>query len=325
MGARPILIVDGDPHHGVVRFAGQLAQAVRDADGGAGAHRAPPALGPVHLHFTDRLWGATPARAAARIEALAHHRSVTVTLHDVPQPSDGDARLPARIDGYRRVAAAASGVVVSSAHEVALLREMGIVTAGAGPAVIPLPIIDPVAPTGAPAPRREIGLLGFFYPGKGHAEAVRAVAELTTAAHPAVVNLGAVSPGHQAELDALADEAQRLGVRFSATGWLDEAKLRDRARAVAVPLAAHLHISASGSIGSWIAAGRRPLVADSRYARELEDLRPGTITRYDPARLGAAIAGALAGRTPTWRDPGTSTRPHLADSAQAYLRWWRQR
>jgi hypothetical protein len=325
MGDRPILIVDGDPRHGVVRYAGQLAAAVRDADGGEGARRAPPVSGSIHLHFTDRLWGATPARAAARIEALAHHLTVTVTLHDVPQPSDGPPRLPARIDAYRRVVGAVAGVVVSSEHEAALLREMQITSASTDIAVVPLPIIDPVAPAGAPAPRREVGLLGFFYPGKGHAEAVRAVAGLAMTAHPAVVNLGAVSPGHEAELDALTEDARRLGVVLSTTGWLDEAQLRDRARAVAVPLAAHQHVSASGSIGSWIAAGRRPLVADSRYAQELDALRPSTITRYDPARLGAAIAGVLTGKIPTWLESGTSTRPDLRDTAQAYLRWWRDR
>ena len=325
MADRPVLIVDGDPRDGVVRFAGQLAGAVRDADGGEGPRHAPPVSGSVHLHFTDRLWGSSPARAAARIEALSHHLTVTVTLHDVPQPSDGAQRLPARVDGYRRVVAAAAGVVVSSEHEAALLREMDIIPAGAAIAVIPLPIIDPVAPTGGPAPRREVGLLGFFYPGKGHAEAVRAVAGLAMSAHPAVVNLGAVSPGHEAELEQLADEARRLGVAFTATGWLDEAQLRERARAVAVPLAAHQHVSASGSIGSWISAGRRPLVADSRYARELDGLRPGTITRYDPAHLGAALAGVLTGRIPTWLEPGTDTGPDLRDTARAYLGWWQDR
>ena len=94
---------------------------------------------------------------------------------------------------------------------------------------------------------------------------------------------------------------------------------------MAVPLAAHRHISASGSIGSWVAAGRRPLVADSRYAQELEQLRPGTITRYDPARLGTAIAAVLTGRVPTWLEPGTPTEPHLGDTARAYLRWWSRR
>jgi hypothetical protein len=325
MAARPRLVVGGDPRHGVVRFAGQLAGAVRDVDGGEGAIRTLPTSGSVHLQFTDRLWGQSPAQAASRIEHLADHLTVTVTLHDVPQPSDGPARLPARIDGYRRVVACTAGVVCSSHHEAALLKEQGVIVAGADAAVIPLPIIDPVAPGDAPAPRQEVGLLGFFYPGKGHAEAVRAVAALDVAAHPAVVALGAVSPGHEAELAGLAGDARHLGVVFTATGWLEELALRDRAREVAVPLAAHRHISSSGSIGSWIAAGRRPLVADSRYARELDGLRPGTITRYDPQRLTEAIGSVLAGRTATWLQPGTATAPHLTDTARAYLNWWRDR
>jgi hypothetical protein len=298
---------------------------VHAADGGEGPICRVPSSGSAHLHFTDRLWGQTPDRAAARIESLARHLALTVTLHDVPQPSDGDERLPARVDSYRRVVTAAAGVVCNSRHEAALLREMGVTAAAADVEVIPLPIIDPVAPTGTPAPRREVGLLGFFYPGKGHAEAVRAVAGLDLSAPPTVIALGAVSRGHEAELTALTDDAARLGVAFTATGWLDEAQLRDRARAVAVPLAAHRHISASGSIGSWVAAGRRPLVADSRYARELELLRPGTITRYDPAHLGAAITGVLTGQISTWLERGTTTAPHLRDTAGAYLRWWARR
>jgi hypothetical protein len=137
--------------------------------------------------------------------------------------------------------------------------------------------------------------------------------------------LGAPAPGHESDLDALSALAHRRGVEFAASGWLDEAELAQRARTAAVPLAAHTHLSASGSINTWIALGRRPLVVDSRYAREIDALRPGTIRIYDPAALPGAIADAVADPAQTWLAAGTDTRPHLPDVARRYLDWWAAR
>ena len=326
MSRRPALIVHGDPRHGVALYARQLAGAVRELAGGPAATATPPPRGAAHLHFTDRLWGENPEDAAARISRLANDLTLTVTLHDVPQASDGAGRLPARVACYRRIVDSAAGVVCNSHHEVALLREVGVIDDGPDPAVIPLPIIlgPGPGPTAAP-PHPEVALLGFVYPGKGHAEAVAAVAGITAAARPEVVALGGAAPGHEAEPATLAAVAAGRGVRFSATGWLSETALHARCRTAAVPLAAHRHISASGSIGSWIAAGRRPLVVDSRYARELEALRPGTITVYDPARLTEALAAALDDRGTTELDPAVATRPHLRETAETYLDWWARR
>ena len=79
-------------------------------------------------------------------------------------------------------------------------------------------------------------------------------------------------------------------------------------------------------MNSWLAAGRRPLVADGGYARELATVRPGTLTLVDvrPEPLGAAIATALADPDSTWLGQEVSTRPHLDDAAAAYARWWRE-
>ena len=48
----------------------------------------------------------------------------------------------------------------------------------------------------------------------------------------------------------------------------------DRLRRVGVGLVAHANLSASGSLNSWLAAGRRPLVRTSDYAHEMAALRP---------------------------------------------------
>ena len=46
---------------------------------------------PMHLHFTDRIFGSSPAGAADAVVEIARVRPVTVTLHDLPQPANGHA------------------------------------------------------------------------------------------------------------------------------------------------------------------------------------------------------------------------------------------
>ena len=56
-----------------------------------------PADGParVHLHVTDHLLGRSPEEALAVVAALAARGPVSLTLHDLPQPSDGTPGRPA--------------------------------------------------------------------------------------------------------------------------------------------------------------------------------------------------------------------------------------
>lgn len=299
----PHLVTEGDPRHGVVVHARRLARAV-GADG--------PDDGPCHVQFTDRLWGASPEEAAARVEAFPV--PFTASLHDLPQASDGPRNLVRRTAAYMRVAVAARGVVVSSEHEAALLR---VVAPGVAPAIIPLPIASPPrAPRDALTP--EVAVLGFFYPGKGHAEVVAAVAAL--GGEVGVTVLGRASPGHEDELSALRQDAAARGVEVSVAGYLEEAELLASCRRVAVPVAAHQHVSASGSVGSWISAGRRPLVPVGSFAREQAALRPGTLTLY--ADLPEAIARALEEPGTTWLGEDAVTRPDWEDAAAAHVAFW---
>jgi hypothetical protein len=328
---RPDHLVPGDPRHGVVGYARALATAagcaVRDA-----APQTPG--GPLHLHFTDRLWGPTPADAAAAVERLALAHPLTVTLHDLPQPSDGAAHAQ-RSQAYRRVLAVARAVVCNSAWE----RELVAALAGAAPvAVIALAVIRrdgspgpadvsgphiATGPADATAPAT-VGLLGWIYPGKGHAEVINAVAGVgeTDGSGAQVIALGGVSEGHGADVEALHALAARRGVKLVVTGYLDDSQLTDQARAVTVPVAAHQHISASGSINTWLSLGRRPLVSASPYAREMTRLRPGTLSLFEPAGLAAALGRALADPRSTWLAPDVDLAPDLGDTAAAYLRWW---
>ena len=327
----PALVVTDDPEHGVSNYARGVAAAVaalvgRDLAVGPDAltGTAPPARS--HLHFTDRLWGGSPEEAADRVEDLARRTSLTVTLHDLPQPSDGERNLPRRAECYRRVVAVAAGVVCNSRHEALLLDEHVLAGAGGRAAVLPL-AVDPVGAPPAPGERPPsdgtAAVIGFFYPGKGHAELVDAVVELRAAGSPLrVAALGRASPGHEAELAELVAGAASRGASLEVTGYLDDDELLERCRRATVPVAAHRHVSASGSIATWIAAGRRPLVPDTRYSREMAELRPGTLTLVDPDDLGTALAAALADPASTWLGPSAVTAPGLADVAAASVRWW---
>ncbi len=326
-------MVVGDPEHGVARYARHLADAIR---GQAGIDRAlalpsiadlpadlPPGT-PVHLHVTDRLLAASPEEASLRVERLAASTRLTVTLHDLPQHSDGERNLPRRVEFYRRTIAAARGVVVNSNHEAALLREF--VGEAHELAVIPLPVDTAGAGATASAAAAilddTVAIVGFVYPGKGHAEVVDAVASLSGPRR--VVALGAPSPGHTEDVEAIAAAARARGVTFEVTGFLPDDTMLERCATAGVPVAAHRHVSASGSIATWIAAGRRPLIPDSRYSREVSERAPGTVTLYPPDAAGLASAIDRARREPatTLIAPGTATGPDLAQTAARYLDWF---
>ena len=101
-------VVPDAPGHGVVRLAAQLAGTV-----GAAGSTWPPRWRPprtrVHVHVTDRLFGATAEEATQALVALARRHPTTVTLHDVPQPGDG-AVFDRRAATLRRAAGRGRGL-----------------------------------------------------------------------------------------------------------------------------------------------------------------------------------------------------------------------
>lgn len=344
----PALLLTGPARHGVVRYARDVADQVRLLDPDATvvqvsdpAELVGVAAGypRVHLHVTDRLLGRGPEEAAALVERVADVTRLTVTLHDVPQPSDGVVNLPRRVSGYARVAAAAAGVVVNSRHEALLLVEHDVVPADRAVAVIPLGAspASATAPASASAalgdahPAALVALVaGYVYPGKGHDDVVRAVAvaadRLRAAGHAlaevAVVAVGGPSAGHERDVDALRAEADRRGVDLRVTGSLDDEAFRAALRGPGIPVAAHQHLSASRTLLDWGEQGRRPLVVSSRYAREMAALRPGTLTPYAPGLLPEALVRAWRDPASTVLPPGTDLAPTLADVAAAYRTWW---
>jgi hypothetical protein len=317
----PLHLVPDDARHGVAQHARDIARA----SGCAVSAVVPKAWAePLHLHFTERLWGPDPERAAARVAELAGAHRLSVTLHDLPQASDGARSQPRRAAAYARVVAVARGVVCNSLWEAELLAGLG---GHSAPSVIPLS----VGPLWGPPPthlgaggRPVIGVLGFVYPGKGHREAIDAAGACarTLGTGVDVIALGAVSDGHAPDADALRARARALGVGFAVTGYLPADELMAAARRVTVPLAAHQHVSASGSIGSWLTAGRRPLVVDSRYAREIDALRPATIRRYEPNHLVRAVLDTVSDPRASWLTAETDLRPGPPETAAAYRQWW---
>lgn len=317
-------VVVGDPTHGVARLALQLSTGlprtvVPALAGPDDARRAAALLPPtaeapaLHLHVNDDLLGPAPA---ATLAALAAGRRVAVTLHDVPQPGEGDARLARRVAVYRELAGAADLVVVSSEHERAGMRRAG---ADAGH-VLPLPIDARLIPA-APETDATVGVLGWIHPGKGHADVADALATLGRPA--TLVALGGVARGHEGLDVEFADHCARQGVGWRCTGYLHDMEQLRGASRVAVPVCPHRHVSASGSMGSWLSAGRRPVVVDGGYAREVADRNPGAIALVDD--LAAGLRAAL-------EDPGSTvlrpdvrvgpTTPEAAAAQAALLDAW---
>jgi glycosyltransferase involved in cell wall biosynthesis len=350
-------LVVGPPGHGVVRYAELLLAAAQVparhvlrlprragredvgalADGLAALERpAPNGSGEevrVHLHVTDHLLGGSPEEALDVVRDLARRGPVSLTLHDLPQPSDGTPAARRRAC-YAGLVEVAVGVVVSSDHEAALLAAATGRTPATPVRVVPLavPAYD-AAPPVPPRPTsgrgtaggagtrvrsgREVAVLGWVYPGKGHAEVLAAMGSL-----PADVGLrvlGGASPGHEDLLDRLGDEARAGGRTLVVDGWVDDDTLPGLLRSVDVPVFAPRHVSASASLTTWLSAGRRPVAARSQYTEEVERRAPGTLLLVDdrPDALADGIRRALEEPGLTWLDPDV---PRGLDPVEAACR-----
>lgn len=323
-------LVVGPAQHGVVRFAEGVLAALEDP-GPVVRATSVAELGPgwtdrlagcdlVHLQYTDALYAPRCEEAADTLVRLVGRLSppCSVTLHDLPQPGDGAALLVRRAACYRAVVRAAVGVVVSSEHEStlldAVLREDPDLALRPR-AVVPLPV-EPHTPTPPERGDGQVTVLGFLHPGKGHDDALDALAALP--AGVGLVALGRPAPGHEDLPARLRERAHGRAVRV--TGFVED--LAPHLRSAGVPLAPHRAVSASGSVGTWLSAGRRPLVPAGRYADELLARCPGALWTYDPGGLPAALALALAEPERTWLAPGVVLGPSGVEVGQAYHRAW---
>jgi O-antigen biosynthesis protein len=331
-------LVVGPDRHGVTRYAELLLRAaqvpgsritrVDRVVGGADAAElvaalpAPPT--PLHLHLTDHLLGG-PETTRSIVAALAAGRPLVVTLHDLPQASDG-APLARRRSCYAEVARTASTVVVSSTHEARLLEALLAAVPDPDGRTVRVRVVPLAADlTRRPGPRergttraaadaapRDVAVLGFVYPGKGHDEVLSALEHL-----PADVGLrvlGGTSPGHEGLLDGLRTRARRAGRRLTVDGWVPDDDLPRLLDEVAVPVVAPRHVSASASLASWLAAGRRPVATRNDYSAEVERAHPGRLLLVDdePSALTAGLRTALAEPSSTRLGDGAGTDPACA-------------
>lgn len=351
----------GPEDHGVVRHGLGLFRAAREAGVGGFVHRLvrevaelpaaePPVTDPsgaelsgtepsgtepraravLHVSFTDALFGpdADSAVEAVLRLRLRGGRLLSVGPHDVPQPEEGAQRFARRRAAFARLVRGADLVIAHSEHEAAALREL----AGQGPdggartavRTVPLPLEDPLPldepqslqrPVTADDPA-VVGVLGFVHPGKGIEDVIDGVPPGTV-----VRAIGAAASGHDADARALRERAAARGVRFELTGYVPEPELAGQLAAVDVPVCPHLHVSASGSLNTWIAHGRRPLVVDGPYMREIDGRWPGAVLRRPREELAAAMDELLAEPQRT-RAAGPPPRWGWTQVAQACAEAW---
>lgn len=364
-----VYLAVGPERHGVVRHGLATARELGRQGGSVHllhlpdaetltAHRAALTGSPVHLDVTDALFGDTPREAVALLTDHLDGRRTTLTLHDVPQPAEGAARYAARAAAYADLAHWAAGIVVSSEHERSLLEQIlaehgggsGTAARMAPVTVVPLPVpdrrdpdalhrarTDPAAwaeqlPAELAGLDQDVVVLGFLYPGKGHAEALQALAEVRDQQSGAevllpsrVTALGPVASGHQDLVGELSEQAEQLGLSFRATGFVPGEHLETALLAAGIPVAAHRNVSASGSLASWVSVGRRAVVPSGTYTQEMDRLRPGTLAVQptpDPTgALTVGIAAAVTAPSLTWINPGASLSPTPADGASALLQF----
>lgn len=343
--APPLQLIVGPAGHGVVEYAADMGAAMRTIDPRADTIHVDSVAAAVdiarqgpraHLHVTDRLLGGSPEEAVRSLEWIAAQTRLTITLHDVPQTSDGTG-LSRRVAAYSGILAAARAAAVNSRHEQQLVAEF---LPGAPPThVIPLGARHAAPPSdagqhGSPADggfRPLVALVaGYIYPGKGHAPAIQAAAEAARILRQAHERVGAVavraigrpSAGHERDVTLLQADAERRGVDFQVTGFLDDATFTQQLVEDGIPIAAHEHVSASRSMLDWVEVGRRPLVISSRYSQEMATLRPDTLVLYEPDDLPRELVAAWREPAHTWLKPGSRLTPTLADVAADYLAWW---
>ncbi|MDQ3448737.1 MAG: glycosyltransferase [Chloroflexota bacterium] len=301
----------------------------------AAAGRALMATEVVHLQWKPADWGGG-LRALVRLRAFASacDRPLVVTLHDVWERTsfrrrwvDSDAwalrwlgRAVGRHGGHlvvhgqeelRRlvglVPAESIAVVPHFVEERASLDDAGVgseagaaqtAEAGAQTAIVAREALG----LGG---KRVITILGFMVRRKGYRLTIEALRFL-----PAdVVALFAGGPiaGREARADELRAYAEQLGVgeRVTITGYVASERLEQALTATHVAICPFRDLSASGSLSTWISAGRPIVTSDLPQFREYDELEPGALRIFQPLSaegLAGAVRAVLE-EGPPMRDP----------------------
>jgi glycosyltransferase involved in cell wall biosynthesis len=234
----------------------------------------------------------------------AYRGALVVTLHDIFERQGVRERYLA-LDTWslRWLGRAAERVVVHSDIEVERLRgiipveRLRVVPHFVEQRQLALTPAEARARLGL-ADRRIVTLLGFVYGRKGHRYAVEAVPALP--GDVVMVYAGGPVAGRSYVHDLAVAKAAELdlGDRFRITGYLSEEELETWIAATHLAILPFTDLSASGSLSSWIAAGKPMLASDLPGFREYEARAPGALRFFsptEPAPLAAAIRDTLDG------------------------------
>ena len=259
----------------------------------------------VILQWNRRGWG-KHGRSLPRLMRFrrAYRGALIVTLHDVFDRTGVRQRyLQPDVWSLRWLGRTADFIVVHSQIEVERLR--GIIPVDRI-RVIPHFVERrtlPLTPEQARArlglsDRRVVTLLGFVYGRKGHRYAVDAVPYLPD--DVVMVYAGGPVAGRSYVYDLAMSKAADLGLgdRFRITGYLSEEELETWIAATNLAILPFTDLSASGTLSSWISAGKPMLASDLPGVREYARRVPGALNFFGPTEawpLGAAINELMAG------------------------------
>jgi glycosyltransferase involved in cell wall biosynthesis len=269
----------------------------------------------VHLQYNNQrkgsVWGAGWQQLKnLQLFAAALRRPLVATVHDVypVRPAWSSAvRRPLR--EMRRLASSGPQLVTRSWLQWRACRvfvcseeERKRLSSpfGGGPYVIP----HFVEPRELDAPREEVRralglsnrrvvtLLGFIHERKGHRLLIEALPHLPK--DIVVVFAGSPAPGSNGIVSHLLAAAESLGVadRVRITGYLAEPQFEEYLIATDVAVCPFRSISASGSLSTWISAGRPIIASNLPQIAEYNALESGAIATFQPYS-SQALAGAI--------------------------------
>jgi len=167
------------------------------------------------------------------------------------------------------------------------------------------------------AGRRVCTVLGFIHRAKGHALVVEAMPAWPDHVH--VVFAGRPAVGSQGFAQKLQQRAKALGVadRLRITGYLEEDTLDRYLAATDLALCPFEQVSASGSLSTWIAAGRPILASDQPQIAEYNAMAAGAIATFTPSTPAAL---AEAGRAQLGREAEAGPEAHPKSTSSASRR-----
>jgi glycosyltransferase involved in cell wall biosynthesis len=267
----------------------------------------------VLMQWNKRGWGKHGSLLRLSRFRRAYRGALVVTMHDVfDRPGLRSRYLQPDAWSVRQLGRTADRIVVHSQIEVERLRglvpieKLRVVPHFVEQRELPMSPAEARAKLGL-GDRKLVTLLGFVYGRKGHRYAVEAVPYMPDDA--IMVYAGGPIDGRTFVYDLALQKAEELGLgdRFRITGYLSEEEMGTWMAATHLAILPFTDLSASGSMSSWISAGKPMLVSDLPGTREYARRVPGALNFFGPAGeawpLGSAISELLARPLPD-PDPG---------------------